>query len=128
MLAAHRADAACAACHLRMDALGFAFESWDPVGRYRDRVGNGPVDDRGELPGGRTIAGTAALRDELLRGEALSRSLLRHLTTYAFGRECTPEDDDLIDRAMERLGTDPTLRDAVIAVAEGPAMRRRGRR
>lgn len=126
LLAAHRADAACAACHRRMDALGFVFESWDPVGRRRDRLADGPVDDRGELPDGRVLAGTAALRAELRGNPAFTRSLLRHLTTFAFGRECTPRDEDLIDRAMDALGPDPVLQDLVIAVATGPAMRKRG--
>ena len=126
LLAAHRADAACAACHRRMDALGFVFESWDPAGRRRDRLADGPIDDRGELPDGRVLAGIGALRDELRGNPAFTRSLLRHLTTFAFGRECTPRDEDLIDRAIESLGPDPALRDLVLAVATGPAMRKRG--
>jgi hypothetical protein len=128
LLAAHRADASCAACHRRMDALGFAFEGWDPVGRPRTRVAGAAVDDRGELPDGRTIAGTAALRAELAADPDFVRSLLRHLFTYAFGRECGPADDDLIDRIMDDLGPRPALRDLVVAVAESPAMRTRGTR
>ena len=128
LLAAHRADAACAACHRRMDALGFAFEAWDPVGRPRIRVAGASIDDRGELPDGRTIAGVADLRRELLADPDFVRSLLRHLFTYAFGRECVAADDDLIDRIMDELGPRPTLRDLVVATAESPAMRMRGTR
>lgn len=126
LLAAHRADPSCAACHRRMDALGFAFESWDAVGRRRDRVGGLPVDDAGELPDGRTIAGLDALRRELASNPDFLRSLVRHLMTFATGRECGPLDDDHIDRLLEELGPGPTLRDVVIAVATSPAMRMRG--
>ena len=126
LLAAHRADPACAACHRRMDALGFAFEAWDPVGRHRDRVGGQPVDDLGELPDGRTIAGLGALRRELAANPDFLRSLARHLLTFATGKECGPAEDDLLDRLLERLGPTPTLRDMVIAIAESTPMRMRG--
>src|SRR5262249_35304075 len=32
----HRANPFCATCHSRMDPLGFAFENFDPVGRWRE--------------------------------------------------------------------------------------------
>ena len=35
----HRADPNCASCHKVMDAIGFGLESFDPVGRWRDRDG-----------------------------------------------------------------------------------------
>jgi hypothetical protein len=34
-LAKHRADAACAECHRKIDPLGFSLEAFDPVGRWR---------------------------------------------------------------------------------------------
>ncbi|MBM4099983.1 MAG: DUF1592 domain-containing protein [Planctomycetes bacterium] len=128
LLAAHRADPSCAACHRRMDALGFALEGWDAVGRRRDRVAGAPVDDRGELPDGRSVAGLDALRRELAGNPDALRSLVRHLLTFATGRECGAAEDDHVDRLLESLGSAPTLHDVVIAVAESPAMRTRGSR
>ncbi len=128
LLAAHRADPNCAACHLRMDAIGFAFERWDPVGRPRARVAGADVDDVGELPDGRRLRGVPALREELRANPDFLRSLAKHLHVYATGRECTPADDDHVDRMLEELGPSPTLRDMVIAVATSPAMRQRGAR
>jgi mono/diheme cytochrome c family protein len=37
MVEMHRADAACAACHARMDPYGLALEAFDPIGGHRDR-------------------------------------------------------------------------------------------
>jgi hypothetical protein len=128
LLAAHRADPNCAACHLRMDAIGFAFERWDPVGRPRSRVGGADIDDLGELPDGRTLQGVPSLRAELRTSPDFLRSLAKHLHVYATGRECTPADDDLLDRMLEELGPSPSLRDMVIAIATSPAMRQRGAR
>jgi hypothetical protein len=128
LLAAHRADPNCAACHLRMDAIGFAFERWDPVGRPRTRVGGADIDDLGELPDGRMLQGVPSLRAELRASPDFLRSLAKHLHVYATGRECTPADDDLLDRMLEELGPSPSLRDMVIAIATSPAMRQRGAR
>ncbi len=46
----HRADATCAACHDRLDPLGFALENFDPIGKWRDKDNGVPVDSTGELP------------------------------------------------------------------------------
>ena len=41
----HATDESCASCHARIDPLGFALESFDPIGRWRDKYRGGlPVD------------------------------------------------------------------------------------
>ena len=35
----HRQDPGCASCHRQMDPLGFGFENFDAVGRWRDKDG-----------------------------------------------------------------------------------------
>ena len=37
ILSAHRDVATCNACHRKIDPPGFALESFDPIGRYRNR-------------------------------------------------------------------------------------------
>ena len=46
----HRQNPACAACHVRMDPLGFALENFDAIGRWRTTSGGVPVDAVGDLP------------------------------------------------------------------------------
>src|SRR6185437_12128486 len=41
----HRADPSCASCHRRIDPLGFAFENYDPIGRWREKEGPLPPHD-----------------------------------------------------------------------------------
>ena len=36
-LAKHSEDPACYVCHRKMDPLGFALETFDPIGRWRDQ-------------------------------------------------------------------------------------------
>jgi hypothetical protein len=47
----HTADPACAGCHLLIDGIGFAFEHYDALGRWREMDGEHPVDAQGELTG-----------------------------------------------------------------------------
>ncbi len=45
----HSADPTCAGCHTRIDPIGFGFEHYDAVGRYRLMDGTHAVDASGEL-------------------------------------------------------------------------------
>ena len=122
MLERHREDPACAACHRRMDPLGFALEPFDAVGRPRYRAEGVPVDASAELPDGTRFDGPAGLRDLLLgaRRPDFIRSLLRHLSMYALGRGLDPIDDAWLEPALAELGDDPTLREMLLAVIESP--------
>lgn len=46
---AHATDAACSGCHKLMDPIGFAFEHYDGIGRYRADEGGLPIDASGEI-------------------------------------------------------------------------------
>lgn len=45
----HASDPACAGCHQLVDPIGFGFEHYDGLGRWRDRDGDHGIDARGEL-------------------------------------------------------------------------------
>ena len=50
----HRANPDCGSCHIRMDALGFALEGFDAVGRAKTGT---DIDDLAELPDGTVFRG-----------------------------------------------------------------------
>jgi len=50
-LEAHRRSPACNGCHSQMDPIGFGFESYDSIGRYRTIDRGQPVDASGNLTG-----------------------------------------------------------------------------
>ena len=86
-LAKHREDPSCASCHAVMDPLGFAFEHFDAVGRWREKDGRFEVDASGELPDGATFAGAVELTEILeAKGDQFVTHLTRQLMTYALGR------------------------------------------
>jgi hypothetical protein len=80
-----------------MDQLGFGLEQFDAVGRFRDAV-----DATGELPGGRSFDGAAALSRVLgtSEREAFANTAAAKMLTFALGRELTPGDRCAIDEIM----------------------------
>src|SRR5262249_35858080 len=51
VLARHREDKSCAACHARFDSIGLAFEGYGPIGERRVRdLGGRLVDTRATFP------------------------------------------------------------------------------
>jgi hypothetical protein len=107
-LAKHRSQESCNACHRNIDPAGFALESFDVMGGWRDRyrsVGKGDavhgsghngilyhfclgqwVDSSGEMPDGRHFSDIRDLKKCLLSDEEkLARNLVEQLTVYATG-------------------------------------------
>jgi hypothetical protein len=84
----HRANPTCAACHSRMDPLGFALENYDGVGRWRAKDAGSPIDASGKLPDGSTFVGPAELRKVLAQSHAdeFINTTVEKLLTYALGR------------------------------------------
>jgi len=83
----HRKNPSCAACHQRMDPLGFGFENFDAIGAWRTHEGKHPIDATGVLPDGSKFNGPAELRKVLLgKKEFFVRCLSEKLLTYALGR------------------------------------------
>ena len=86
-LARHRADPACASCHVHMDALGFALENFDAVGQWRERDAGAPVDATSVLPDGTRVEGVVGLRQYLAdHPEQFVRAFTEKLFMYAIGR------------------------------------------
>jgi mono/diheme cytochrome c family protein len=93
----HRANPACAACHAKLDPLGFALENFDAIGRWRDKDNNMPIDNTGSLPSGEAIAGPAGLRQVLIaHKDQFLKAFVSKLMTYALGRGTTQADGAMI--------------------------------
>ncbi len=99
----HRANAVCAACHGRMDPIGFALENYDAVGRWRAEDAGSPIDASGKLPDGTEFQGPAGLNQLLLTKykDDFVRTATEKLLTYALGRGVEYYDDPTI-RAIDR--------------------------
>ena len=89
MMARHRANPSCSACHAVMDPLGFALENFDATAMWRDkdRFAGTAIDSAGELPDGTKINGPDDLRNALLRQpQQFVQTFVEALLTYSMGR------------------------------------------
>ena len=84
----HRSDPACMSCHAKIDPWGIAFENFDAVGRWRDKLGKDPVDSNSVLFNQQKLEGMEGLKRFLLenRQDQFARSVVHKLTSYALGR------------------------------------------
>jgi hypothetical protein len=100
----HRKNPTCAACHRRMDPLGFGLENFDAVGAWRTVDGKFPIDATGQLPDGRRFNGPDELRAILTEErEAFSRAVTSKLLTYALGRGLERFDTKTVKTITARL-------------------------
>jgi hypothetical protein len=100
----HRTDPSCAACHRRMDPLGFGLENFDPIGAWRDREDGQPIDASGRLPSGRAFVGPDELKAILLeQRERFARCLAEKMLTYALGRGTERSDRRAVDAITSDL-------------------------
>jgi hypothetical protein len=84
---AHRDNPACSGCHMLMDPIGFALESFDAIGRWRTMDGATAIDPSSVMYDGTQIHGAADLRGFLMRySEQFVRTTAEKLLTYALGR------------------------------------------
>jgi Protein of unknown function (DUF1592)/Protein of unknown function (DUF1588)/Protein of unknown function (DUF1587)/Protein of unknown function (DUF1585)/Protein of unknown function (DUF1595)/Planctomycete cytochrome C len=98
----HRTNTICAACHARMDPLGFGLENFDAIGRWRTHDGAFPVDSSGILPDGRSFKGPEELRQILAANrDAFTEGLTEKMIIFALGRGLSPADKPAI-RAIAR--------------------------
>lgn len=99
-LEAHATHATCAACHQKIDPLGFAFDNYDAIGRWRtnERVSGGqgdnpPVNASGQLTDGRTYNGSHEFKQLLTQDiDRFAEAFVEQLATYALRRVMTIDD------------------------------------
>jgi len=125
----HRADPACASCHSLIDPVGFGFEAYDGIGRFRTVDGGEPVDDTGEI----TLDGTPHAFDGavelsgLLAGSDDARSCFAlQWFRYGVARLESPADAcglEAIARGFAESGYD--VREVAVLVAKSALFRYR---
>ena len=111
-LAKHSVDSTCSVCHRKIDPLGYALESFDPIGRWRTKYAkpkgsnSAPkVDPSGTLPSGESFEDFASFRELLAthRHDRFVRNLAEKLLTYTTGRHMERGDQFEIDDIVARV-------------------------
>ena len=125
LMAEHRNNPDCISCHVRMDAIGLAFERLDADGRIRSEFDGLPIDDSTEMPDGSMLRGARGVEAMLAGSARFERSLARHLLVYALGRGTADADDALVDRLAADLAAKGEFQTLVEGVVTSDAFRLR---
>ena len=101
----HRDDPACYSCHSKIDPWGIAFENFDALGQWRDKIDGQPVDAASMLFNKDELHGMKGLKDYLLakRQDQFARAMTHKLAAYALGRSLTFGDRSQVDRVTADL-------------------------
>lgn len=123
-LASHRSQALCASCHDKIDPIGFAFENYDAIGRWRDQYSSGhPIVPGGTVP---LLGGSFTTPLEMV-------GLISNLETarscyatswfrYAFGRVETRADQCAVRALQERFDqSNGDIKDLIVGITESDA-------
>jgi hypothetical protein len=128
----HRTQQSCAACHAKIDPAGFALESFDVLGGWREHYravadakaqitpvfGFGhdglkfvfhdsqPVDASGELPDGRRFQDVRELKKLLLDDQRqIARNLVQQLVAYGTGAAIRFGDRPQVEKILDHAAT-----------------------
>ncbi|MEI7683634.1 MAG: DUF1592 domain-containing protein [Planctomycetota bacterium] len=126
----HRANPNCAGCHARMDPIGFAFEHFDALGKFREKDGDLPIDSAGELPGGQKFQGAEELKMILKsKQEFFNRNLAEKMLMYSLGRALDSYDLPAVDGILaECQKNDNRFHSLILAIVQSDPFRlRRGK-
>ena len=117
----HRKHAACNDCHRKIDPMGFPFENFDVVGRWRDqyKASKTKVDSSSTLSNGVMVKNIGDLKNYLMeKKDLVVRCLTEKMLVYATGRKLEPLDRGEVDRIVKELAVkENRLRDLVCLVA-----------
>ena len=123
-LARHRENPSCASCHDLIDPLGFAYEHYDAIGRWRDEAHGQPVDDVGTLPDGRNFEGIIELAAMLADSGEFGECVAGRLTSYALGRSLGNADSCAVSTiGAEHVAPDGALSELLWAIVTSDAFR-----
>jgi hypothetical protein len=122
-LANHSRSSDCSSCHASMDAMGFALENYDAIGKWRSNEDGKPIDSIGKLATGEIFSGPMELQKFIAdkKLSAFTRSLTEKLLTYAIGRGMEYYDRQAIEKIARKVSSKGQgLEDLIVEVVLSP--------
>src|SRR5690606_8221333 len=105
--ARHSDDPSCSGCHKLIDPIGFSFENFDAVGRYRTLENGLPIDNSGELTATEDVdgeyAGAPALAQLLAKSSQVQDCVGEKYLSFTFGRDPRSEDACVMEDLSRNL-------------------------
>lgn len=143
--AKHRENASCAACHKKIDPIGFALEPFDVMGGYRERYRSleegeqvnkvvnlkktvykltDKVDVTSEFPGYGKFTTTNQFKQIVMKNrKKVLEHFLKNLTTFATGSEIQFTDRYVIDKIIKDSAKDDGIKSLIHQVTQSRLFR-----
>jgi hypothetical protein len=130
--AQHTADPTCRGCHAMLDGIGFGFERYDQLGRYRETENMLPVDDSGEVVSSLDptldgpFHGAIELSQRLAQNARVRDCVATQWYRYAMGRVEDETDACSLSQVKERFATgNGAFRELLVGIVLSDAFRYR---
>jgi hypothetical protein len=128
--AEHTSNATCRGCHQLIDPIGFGFEQYDALGRYREVENGIPIDASGELIATRDpnlvgpYVGAIELSEKLAGSSEVRECLVTQVFRFAMGRAESEEDECTLRRLNNTLiAADGRIDELLVAITLTQAFR-----
>jgi hypothetical protein len=115
-------------CHSVMDKLGFAFEHYDGIGKFRTMDNGGVVDSSGtvEIDGVmKPFADAIDISKHLAESPGATRCFTTQWMRFGFQRLDTADDRASIDAAVANFGKTNNIKDLLVGIAGSRSFRYR---
>jgi hypothetical protein len=128
--AAHATVEPCLSCHRLVDPIGFGFEHFDGIGRFRDMEGAQPVDATGEIVAtdhtNGAFDGTAELASRLAESPDVHDCFALQWFRFAYGVEENADLACLVDQVAEDFSASGLkVEELLVALTKTPHFTRR---
>jgi len=121
----HRTKADCAGCHNRLDPIGFGFENYDAIGRYRTQEDGKDIDATGSIAKSDVdgdFDGAVEMSKKLADSHQVERCYTTQWFRYAYGRGESAEDTCTIAALGEQFaGTGGDIKELIVALTQTDA-------
>ncbi len=126
----HSSNEACGSCHSLIDGIGFGFEHFDGVGRYRDTDDGHPVDASGDIVGAPSASGpfdgTGELAQKLAQSPDAQACFTLQWLRFGFGAMDQADLSCMAEQITGQLGPEElTVAGVIKAIARSPRFTRR---
>jgi hypothetical protein len=113
----------CASCHLLMNPIGFGFENYDGIGKWRDTQNGKPIDSTGEIVASDDLDGTfdgaTDLAAKMAQSDQVAECIASQWFRFGYNRSATPEDScnfEVINEAFVSSGFN--IRELLVALTQ----------
>lgn len=122
--AEHSSNPTCQGCHRAIDGIGFGFEEYDAIGRFRTTENDVPVDASGILPADRNetpYRGVHELSELLAKSQQVSDCYSMHIVRFALGAGEREADVSLYENLSRAGDPDATYAERLRRIVASPS-------